>query len=132
MALKDASDLRFAQALRVRVERLADASGCGICGSRIEEETGAGAAVVPHSQGGMEMAGFDHRAAVESGVDGAEAQDLGFGTAGSGPVYIRAAVAQAGIHVIPQLLSVWAAVEDEAGLGVYPIQSTAQLAGEGR
>ena len=124
--------MRFAQAYRADVKSLADASGRGIDGSSVEKETGAGAAVVPYSQGGMEMARFGDRTAVESGIDGAEAQDLSFGSAGSGSVYIRAAVAQAGIHVIPQFLSGWAAVEDEAGLGVDPIQGTAQLAGQGR
>ena len=86
VVVKDASDLGLAQALRVHIKSLGDAAGRGVDGSRVEEETGAGAAVIPYSQGGIEMAKFDHRAAVESGIEGTEAQDLGFGTAGGGSV----------------------------------------------
>ena len=77
----------------------------------------------------MEVARFDEPAGVESGVDRAEAQDLSFGAAGGGSAYIGGPVAQAGIEVVPQLLCGWAAREDEVGLGVDPLQSTAQLAG---
>jgi hypothetical protein len=132
VVVKDASDLRLAQALRVHIKSLADAAGRGVDGSRVEEETGAGAAVIPYSQGGMEMAKFDHRTAVESGIEGTEAQDLGLGTAGGGSVYIGAAMAQTGITIVPQLLCGWAAAEDEAALGVDPVQSAAQVAGQGR
>jgi hypothetical protein len=38
-------------------------------------------AVVPHRQGGREVAGVDQRAGIECGIDGTEAQDLGFGAA---------------------------------------------------
>ena len=78
------------------------------------------------------MAKFDHRAGVESGIEGTEAQDLGFGTAGGGSIYIGAAMAQTGITIVPQLLCGWAAAEDEAALGVDPVQSAAQVAGQGR
>ena len=47
------------------------------------------------------MVDFDLRAGVEGGVDGTEAQDLGFGAAGGGSVYVGAALAQRGITVVP-------------------------------
>ena len=84
VVVKEASDLRFAEALRAHIQSLADASGRGINGSRVEEETGAGTAVIPDSQSGIEMANFDYRVRVESGIDGTEAQDLGIGAAGGG------------------------------------------------
>jgi len=132
VVVKEASDLRFAEALRAHIQSLADASGRGINGSRVEEETGAGTAVIPDSQSGIEMANFDYRVRVESGIDGTEAQDLGFGAAGGGSVNIGAAIAQARIAIVPQFLSGWAAVEDEAALGLNPVQGMAQFAGQGR
>ena len=50
-------------------------------------------AVVPHGQGGLEMARVDQRAGIERGIDGAEAQDLGFGAAGCGAVCVLATLA---------------------------------------
>jgi hypothetical protein len=47
-------------------------------------------AVVPYCQGGLEMAGIDDRAAVKGGIDSAEAEDLGFRTAGGGAVCVLA------------------------------------------
>ena len=43
-----------------------------------------------------EMASFDDGAAIESGVDGAEAENLGFGAAGGCAVHVRTALAQCG------------------------------------
>ena len=39
------------------------------------------------------MAGVDKRAGIECGIDGAEAQDLGFGAAGGGAVCVLATLA---------------------------------------
>ena len=39
------------------------------------------------------MAGVDYGTAIEGGIDGAEAQDLGFGAAGGGSVGILATLA---------------------------------------
>ena len=49
------------------------------------------------------MAGVDKRAAIECGIDGAEAQDLGFGAAGCGAVSVLATLAQGSIAIVPQL-----------------------------
>ena len=68
------------------VERLADALGGRIDGRGVEEETGTRQTVVPYGQSGVEMAGFDEGAAIEGGVDGAEAQNLRFPAAGGSTV----------------------------------------------
>ena len=82
MAVEEGADLTFGQAFRSGVEGFADAPGGGIDGGNVEEEAGAGLAVVPHGQGGVEMGGFHDGAAIEGGVNGAEAENLGFGAAG--------------------------------------------------
>jgi hypothetical protein len=89
MTAKESPDLGSGQSFRGSVEGLADALGGGIDWRDVEEEAGAGQAVVPYGQGGLEMAGFDEGAAIEGGVDGAETQDLRFCAAGGGAVYVR-------------------------------------------
>lgn len=121
--VKEASELGFAQALRVHIEGLADTAGRRIDRGGVEEETGAGAAVIPDGQGGLKMADVDFRAGVEGSIDCAEAQDVGFGAAGGGSVYVGAALTQGGITIVPQLLRSFAAAEDEAGLNVNPFES---------
>ena len=88
MVVKERTDLTFGQPFPSRDEGLADAPGSRIYGSDVEKEVCAGLTVVPYGQGGVEMTGFDEGAAIEGGVDGAEAQDLGFGAAGGGAVYV--------------------------------------------
>ena len=46
-------------------------------------------AVIPDGHWGVKMGGFDEGAAIEGGVDGTEAENLGFGTAGGGAVHVR-------------------------------------------
>jgi hypothetical protein len=77
------------------------------------------------------MAGLDERAAIKGGVDGAETQDLGFGAAGGGSVYVRAALAQGRVAIIPQLSRGWGAGEEDFILAVHPVEGAAQLAGHG-
>src|ERR1700683_3476727 len=122
MPVKESPDLGFSQSFRGSVEGLADALGGRIDGSGVEEETGAGQAVVPYGQGGLEVAGFDEGAAIEGGVDGAEAQNLCFSAAGGGTVYVCAALTQGRIAIIPQLASGWGAAEDDPGLAVHPVE----------
>src|ERR1700722_9572584 len=101
MAVKEATDLTFAQAFGGGRNGFADAARRGIDGSVVEEETSAGLAVVPHRQGGVEVGDFDHGAAIEGGVDSAEAEDLSFGAAGGGAVDVLAALAQGRIAIHP-------------------------------
>ena len=86
MAVKESPDLGSRQSFRGSVERLADALDGRIDGRVVEEEAGTRQAVVPSGQGGVEMAGFDEGAAIEGGVDGAEAQNLRFPAAGGSTV----------------------------------------------
>ena len=67
------------------VERLADALGrSDRRESRRRRDTRQ--VIVPYGQSGVEMAGFDEGAAIEGGVDGAEAQNLRFPAAGGSTV----------------------------------------------
>ena len=93
VAMKETPDFDSGLVLRGDVEGLADALGGGIDGRGVEEEAGTGSTVVPYGQGGLEMADFDGGAAIQGGVDGTEAQNLSFGTAGGGTVCVRAALA---------------------------------------
>ncbi len=131
MAVEEASDLGPAQALGVHVKGLADAASGWIDGCGVEEKAGTGAAVVPHGQSSLKMAGLDAQAAIQGGVDGTEAQHLSFGAAGGGAVYVRAPLTQMAIVMVPHFLSLWTALEDSRGLGVDPVQCTAQLPGQG-
>ena len=75
VAIEEGPDLDPGQASRSDVEGLDDAPSGGIDGSGVEEEASTGGAVIPHGQGGLEMADVDQRAGIECGIDGAEAQD---------------------------------------------------------
>jgi hypothetical protein len=77
------------------------------------------------------MGGFDDGAAIEGGVDGTEAENLRFGTAGGGAVHVRTAMAQGGIAILPQLSRGWGAAEEDSGLALRPVEGAAQLAGQG-
>ncbi len=73
----------------------------GSMGASLKKRRALCLAVVPHGQGGVEMGDFDLGAAIEGGVEGAEAEDLGFGAAGGGAVGVLAALAQGGIAIHP-------------------------------
>jgi hypothetical protein len=84
MAVKETPDLIFRQSLRGLLESLANAFGDRVTGGVAEEEGGAGGTVIPYGQSGLEMRHTDGGGGVEGSVDGAEAEDLGFGAAGGG------------------------------------------------
>ncbi len=73
----------------------------GSMGAVVEEKASAGAAVVPYSQGGLEVAGIDERGAIQGRVDGAQAKDLGFGAAGGGAECVLATLAQGNVAIVP-------------------------------
>ena len=101
MAAKEQADFIPGQASGAGVESLTDALSRGIDGRDVEEEAGAGQAVIPDGQGGVEMAGLDDGAGIEGRVEGAEAQDLGLSAAGGGAVDVGMALAQGRIAIIP-------------------------------
>ena len=77
------------------------------------------------------MGGFDEGAAIESGVDGAEAENLGFGAAGGGSVYFGAALAQDRIAFMPELPGDVGAVEVDFAVALRPVEGAAQFTGYG-
>ena len=78
------------------------------------------------------MGHSDGGAAIESGVDGTETQDLGFGPAGSGSKEARTRLAQVRVTVFPKLFCVLVAAHDDVGGGRGgPIEGLAQFAGDG-
>ena len=100
-------------------------------GSGVEEEVGAGLTVIPYGQGGLEMDGFDAGAAIESGVDGAEAQNLGFGPTGGGAILARMDLAQDRVNVVPKISRLVVADEVEGLRIAYPVESAAEFGGKG-
>ena len=96
VAMKEAHNLRLRQSVAGGVNGFADAVGDGISGGHAEEEGGAGVAVVPYGEGSLEVRQGDDRGGIERRVDGAETQDLGFGTTGGGAAHTGPELAQAG------------------------------------
>jgi hypothetical protein len=80
-----------------------------------------GGTVVPHGKGSLEVEQADNRATVESGVDRAEAQDLGLGAAGGGAAQAGPELAQAGIALLPKLPGRTVATEKDFGNGGGPL-----------
>jgi hypothetical protein len=132
MAVKETPDLIFRQSLRGLLESLANAVGDRVTGGVAEEEGGAGGTVIPYGQSGLEMRHTDGGGGVEGSVDGAEAEDLGFGAAGGGAAQPGAKVAQGRIAILPELARGMVATEEDLGCGGGPVESTPQFAGDGR
>jgi hypothetical protein len=55
VAVKETPDLILRQAVAGGVNGFADAVGNGVSGGLAEEEGGAGVAVIPHGEGGLEV-----------------------------------------------------------------------------
>ena len=94
---------------------------------RMEEPCGA---VVPHGESGLQMRQRDGGAAVENSVDGAEAQNLSFGPAGSGAVEAGTDLAQGGVAFAPEVSRLIVAGKAHAPCIVRPIESAAQFGGD--
>jgi hypothetical protein len=75
-------------------------------GSYPEEEGATVVAVIPNGERGLEMRQSDDGGGVESCVDGAKVEDLGFGPAGGGASHAQSPVRdQAGSHAVGALPS---------------------------
>jgi hypothetical protein len=72
----------------------------------------------------------DDGTAVKSCVDGAEAQDLGFGAAGGGAVEAWTSLAQGGVAIVPKLSRGFIAAKKDLRSAVSPIESATQFAGD--
>ena len=132
MAVKESAHLLSGQeAVGGRVDGFEDTVG-GVVASRCAEEGGgACGAIVPHGEGSLKVRQPDDGAAVEDRVYGAEAQNLGFGSTGSGAVEARTDLAQGRVALVPQ--SSRLVVADEAdGVRIGdPIESAAEFGGDG-
>jgi hypothetical protein len=82
VAVEESPDLVFRQSFGGCVESLANTVGNRVTGGIAEEKGSAGEAVIPNGEGSLEMGQADDGARVESSLDGAEAQDLCFRSAG--------------------------------------------------
>ena len=130
MTMEEGGDLFSGQSVGRGIDGFTDTVGGGISGDGAEEEGGAGGAVLPYGKGSLEMGQRDDGAAVEGGVDGAETQDLGFGTAGGGAVEAGTNLAQGGVAIPPKLARSFIAAKEDAGCAAGPIDGTAQFAGD--
>jgi len=71
----------------------------------------------------------DDGAAIESSIDGAEAQDLGFGPAGGGAIKARTGLAQGGVTLAPNLARCLVAAEEDFVFATRPFECAAEFAG---
>ena len=94
VAVKELPDLFPGEAVGLSLQSLADAIGNGVSDAVTEEGGGGVGTVVPQGEGSLEVRQADDGAAVESSVDGAEAQHLCFAATGGGTVEARAVLAQ--------------------------------------
>jgi len=111
------------------IQGLADTIDGRISGGVAEDPAGAVGAIFPHGQGGFEMRLGDDGAAIEGGVDGAQAEDLGFGSIGGGAVEAWARAAEARVTIVPELAGGWVAAEGPLRYATHPVEGAAQLAG---
>ncbi len=129
-AVKEGADLRFGQSVgNCVVESLFDAVNDVVSGGSAEEEWGACRAVLPYGKCSLEMGERDHGAAIEGSIDGAEAQDLGFGPAGGGAIEAGTSLAQGGIAVVPKLARGVVAAKEDFLFAGCPIEGAAEFAG---
>ena len=120
VAVKELPDLVSGEAVGRSLESLADAIGNGVSDAVAEEGGGGVGTVVRQGEGRLEVRQPDDGAAVESGVDGAEAQHLGFGAAGGCAVETRALLAQGRVVVVPELVCGRVAAKEDFGVGLGP------------
>ncbi len=77
------------------------------------------------------MRQLDDGAAVESGVEGAQAQHLRFGATGGGSAEPGTSLTQDRVVFVPKFGGGRVAAKAEFALGLYPLDGEAETAGEG-
>src|ERR1700761_6813094 len=87
--------------------------------------------VVPEGEGCLKVGQLDDWAAVESGVEGAQAEYLSFGTTGGSGAESGMGLAQDGVVVIPKFGGVQVTGKAEFALALYPLDGQAETAGAG-
>ncbi len=130
MPLEEAADLRFCEAVLRGFDGFADAVGDGVSGGEAEEAGGAFVAVLPDGHGCIEVGQADEITRVESGVESAEAEDLGLGAAGGGSVEAGAGlvIAQPRIVLGPPRGCFLIAAKKDGGTRDSPDGGVAELA----
>ena len=108
-----------------------DTVGGVVAGGCAEEEGGACGAIVPYGEGSLKVRQPDYRAAVEDRVNGAEAQNLGFGPTGGCAVEAGTSLAQGRVAVVPESSRLVVADKAEGLRIADPIESAAEFGGDG-
>ena len=121
MAVEEIADLFSGEAVVCSLKSLADAIGNGVSDAVTEEGGGGIGTVVPQGEGRLKVGQADDGAAVKSGVEGAEAQYLGFGATGGGAVEAGAVLAQGRVVVVPEFACGLVAAKEEFGLALCPL-----------
>jgi len=131
VAIEETTDLIPCEAVGGGLDGLANAVGDGVSGSQAEEADGASVAVGPYRVGRFKVGEADNFAGVERGIEGAEAQDLGFATACGCAPQAGITIAERLITVSPKLLSLLVATKEDFGPRGGPGNGVAQCAGDG-
>ena len=131
VAVEEVADLFSGEAVVCRLKSLEDAIGDGVCDRGTEEGAGRMGTVVPEGEGGLKVGQLDDGAAVESGVEGAQAQYLSFGPTGGGGVESGTGPTQDGVVVVPKFCGGRVAGKAELALALYPLDGQAETAGDG-
>ena len=120
VAVEEVPDLCSGEAVGRSLESLVDAIGNGVADAAAEEGGGGDGTVVPEGKGSLEMGQLDDRAAVESSVEGTEAQYLRFGTAGSCAPETWTVLAQGRVVVVPEFACGMVAAKEDLPSGLGP------------
>ena len=131
VAVEEVPDLFSGEAVGRSLQSLVDAIGNGVSDAAAEEGGGGGGTVVPEGKGSLEVGQLDDRAAVESSVEGTEAQHLCFGTAGGCAVETRTVLAQGRVVVVPEFACGLVAAKEDFRLALRPLDGTPEVASDG-
>jgi len=112
VALEEAPDLYSGEAAFRGLKGFVDAIGDGVSDAGAEEECRGAGTVVPQSKSGFEVRQADQGAAVERGVESAEAQYLGFGTTRGRAVDRIRGLTQSCIVAVPEFAGFLVTAED--------------------
>ena len=128
VAVEEIADLFSGEAVVRCLKSLEDAIGDGVSSTRTEEGASRIGTVVPQSEGRLKVGQLDDGAAVESGVESAQAQHLSFGTTGRGGAEPGTSLTQDRVVVIPEFGGGTVAAKAEFALGLYPLDGEAETA----
>ena len=131
VAVEEIADLFSGEAVVCRLKSLEDAIGDGVCDRGTEEGAGRIGTVVPEGEGCLKVGQLDDGAAVESGVEGAQAEYLSFGTTGGGGAESGMGLTQDGVVVVPKFGGGRVASKAEFALALYPLDGQAETARDG-